>query len=399
MGKRKICIFTGTRAEYGLLEPLIDELRTDKTLKLQLIISGMHLSPEFGLTYKEINLDRISEVEKVEILLSSDTPIGVSKAMGLGMISYAEALDRLKPNLLIGLGDRFELFALASAASVQKIPIAHIHGGEVTFGAYDDAFRHSITKMSHLHFVSTEIYRKRIIQLGEDPKTVFNVGALGLDNIRKMKLLSKMELENSLSITLDKPYFVITFHPVTLDNQTSQSQFRELLRALDEFKSYKIIFTKSNADNGGRVINKLIDDYVAKNSDRSSAYFSLGQLRYLSVLKYAEMMIGNSSSGIIEMPFFRKPTVNIGDRQKGRIFPRSVIQCEPSKESIIEAVTKGLGKKFKGGIKKENNIYGDGKAAERIKEVLVSVDLTELTKKKFYDLKIIGQSYSQQGTL
>ena len=390
--KRKICIFTGTRAEYGLLKPLIDELRTDNSVELQIVISGMHLSPEFGLTYREINLDGFSKVEKVEILLSSDTPVGISKAMGLGMISYAEALDRLKPDLLVGLGDRFELFSAVSAALVSRIPVAHIHGGEVTLGAYDDAFRHSITKMSHLHFASTEIYRKRIIQLGENPKTVFNVGALGLDNIKKMKLLSKKELENSLNFFLDKPYFVVTFHPVTLEKNTSEKQFKELLKALDEFKSYKFIFTKANADNDGRIINNLIDEYVAKNKDRAASFYSLGQLRYLSALKYAEMMIGNSSSGIVEMPFFKKPTINIGDRQNGRIFPKSVIQCKPNQKSIIGAVERGLDDKFRKSINQTKSIYGNGTASKKIKKVITTTELTKLIKKEFHDIKRFNQS-------
>lgn len=386
MKKRKICIFTGTRAEYGLLKPLIDELKVESSVALQLIISGMHLSPEFGLTYKEISLEEFSKVEKVEILLSSDTTIGVSKAMGLGMISYAEALDRLKPDLLVGLGDRFELFALASTALIQNIPIAHIHGGEVTTGAYDDAFRHSITKMSHLHFASTEPYKNRIIQLGENPKSVFNVGALGLDNIKNLKLLSKSELEKSLAFKLDKPFFVVTFHPVTLENNSAEKQVKELLVALDKFQKHKIIFTKPNSDNNSRIIIKLIDEYVSKNKDRVKAFDSLGQLKYLSTLKFAEMMIGNSSSGIIEMPYFKKPTINIGDRQKGRIFPKSVIQCEPKSKSIVEAVNRGLDKRFKEGIKNEINIYGDGRTAKRIKKILMTISLTKLIKKNFYDL-------------
>lgn len=386
MKKRKICIFTGSRAEYGLLKPLIDELKVESSIKLQLIISGMHLSPEFGLTYKEIDFDGFSAIEKVEILLSSDTPIGISKAMGLGMISFSEVLERLKPDLLVGLGDRFELFTLASAALIQNIPIAHIHGGEVTVGAYDDAFRHSITKMSHLHFASTEIYKNRIIQLGENPKNVFNVGAIALDNLKKIKLLSKNELEKSLSFKLDKPFFIVTFHPVTLEHNSAEKQIIELLDALEKFKSYKIIFTKPNADNNSRIIIKLIDDYVNNNEGRAKAFESLGQLRYLSSLKYAEMMIGNSSSGVIEMPFFKKPTINIGNRQKGRIFTKSVIQCDPKSNSIIEAINKGLDKRFKEYINKEVNIYGDGRAAQRIKKIIMSTDLTKLIKKEFYDI-------------
>jgi UDP-hydrolysing UDP-N-acetyl-D-glucosamine 2-epimerase len=384
--KRKICIFTGTRAEYGLLKPLIDELKIEKSIELQLIISGMHLSPEFGLTYKEIDLVGFSAIEKVEILLSSDTAIGVSKAMGLGMISYSEALDRLKPDLLVGLGDRFELFALASAALVQNIPIAHIHGGEVTSGAFDDAFRHSITKMASIHFASTEIYKKRIIQLGENPKTVFNVGALGLDNIKKIKLLSKSDLEKSLSFNLDKPFFIVTFHPVTLENKSAEKQTTELLNALEKFKDYKIIITKPNSDNDGRVIIKLIDEFENKHKDRVKSFCSLGQLRYLSALKYAEMMIGNSSSGIIEMPFFKKPTINIGDRQKGRIFPNSVLQCEPDEKSITNAIKKAYENKSKKDLSPSVNIFGNGNTAKQIKKILLKMDYSNIIKKEFYDL-------------
>ncbi len=387
MKKRKICIFTGTRAEYGLLKPLIDELKIEKSIELQLIISGMHLSPEFGLTYREIELDGFSAIEKVEILLSSDSAIGVSKAMGLGMISYSEALDRLKPDLLVGLGDRFELFALASAALVQNIPIAHIHGGEVTAGAYDDAFRHSITKMANIHFASTEIYKKRIIQLGENPKTVFNVGALGIDNIKKIKLLSKSELEKSLSFNLDKPFFIVTFHPVTLENKSAEKQTTELLNALEKFSDYKIIITKPNSDNEGRVIIKLIDEFVNKNKDRVKSFNSLGQLRYLSTLKYAEMMIGNSSSGIIEMPFFKKPTINIGDRQKGRIFPNSVIQCEPNEKSITNAIKKAIENKSKNYLSPSANIFGNGNTAKRIKRKLLNIEYYNIINNEFYNLK------------
>ena len=386
--KRKICIFTGTRAEYGLLKPLIDELKLEKTIELQLIITGMHLSPEFGMTVNEISLEGFGKVEKVEILLSSDTAVGVSKAMGLGMISFAEALERLKPDLLIGLGDRFELFAVVSAALINRIPVAHIHGGELTYGAYDDSFRHAITKMSHLHFTATEEYRRRVIQLGENPKTVFNVGALGLDNIRKMKLLSLKELEKSILFKLDKPFFVVTFHPVTLEKNSSEHLMKELLAALDEFIDYKIIFTKPNADNDGRIIIKLIDDYVKKNLNRAIAFESLGQLRYLSALKYAELMIGNSSSGIIEMPFFKKSTINIGDRQKGRIFSNSVIQCGAKKNEIVEAVKKGLDQEFRKSFRNEINIYGRGNTARKIKSILLRTDFSNLLKKEFYDLEI-----------
>ena len=381
MKKRKICIFTGTRAEYGLLKPLIDKLKQEPKIELQLLITGMHLSPEFGLTDQSIDIQGIKRVEKVEILLSSDTPIGISKAMGLGMISFSEAFSRLKPDLLVGLGDRFELFSAVSAALVANIPVAHIHGGELTYGAYDDAFRHSITKMAHLHFTSSEEYRQRVIQLGENPQTVYNVGSLGLENIKNMKLLTFRQLEESISFKLDKPFFVVTFHPVTLEKNTAEKQMKELINALGEFKTYKIIFTKPNADNEGRTIIKLMDDYVNNNPDQAIAFDSMGQLKYLSALKYCTMMIGNSSSGIIEMPFFNKPTINIGDRQKGRIMARAIIQCEPNRTSIKNAINMGLNISSKSNIIKSKN-----DASKKIKKILVSTRLSTLIKKEFYDL-------------
>ena len=386
MKKRKVCIFTGTRAEYGLLKPLIDELKGEPGIELQMIITGMHLSSEFGLTYRAIDTEGFNKVEKIEILLSSDTSIGISKAIGLGIISFAEAFERLKPDLLIGLGDRFELFAAASAALVNRIPIAHIHGGELTAGAYDDAFRHSITKMSHLHFPSTEKYKRRIIQLGEEPKNIKNVGALGIDNIKNLKLLSKKELEKTLSFDLDKPFFVVTFHPVTLEKNSAKHQMKQLLKALDNFPDFKIIFTKPNADNEGRSIINLINDYVKSNQNKTIVFDSLGQLRYLSMLKYTELMIGNSSSGIIEMPYFKKPTINIGDRQKGRIFPASVIQCEPESRSITNAIKEGLSSTFKGRCLRLENVYGNGNAAKQIKKIILQYNYSGLLKKKFYDL-------------
>ncbi len=387
MKKRKICILTGTRAEYGLLKPLIDELKTEKAFQLQLLVTGMHLSPEFGMTINEIEINGIVQFEKIEILLSSDSSIGVAKAMGLGMISFSETLERLKPDLLIGLGDRFELFSAVASALVLRIPVAHIHGGELTFGAYDNAFRHSITKMAHLHFTSTEEYRNRIIQLGENPKNVFNVGALGIDNIMKMKLLSKRELEKAISFKLDKPYFVVTYHPVTLENHSAGQQMNQLLNALNAFTDYNIIFTKPNADHEGRLIIKLIEDYVKKNARRAILFDSLGQLLYLSALKHSEMMIGNSSSGIIEMPIFKKPTVNIGDRQRGRIFSESIIQCEPKTDKIIKSIKIGIGDKFKSICRNNTNYYGNGNAAKKIKNKLLQINFDKLLKKEFYDLK------------
>lgn len=388
MRKRKICIFTGTRAEYGLLKPLINELKLEKSVELQLIISGMHLSPEFGLTYKEIDVEGFSKVEKVEILLSSDTAVGVSKAMGLGMISYAEALDRLKPDLLIGLGDRFELFALASAATIMRIPIAHLHGGEATEGLIDEPIRHSVTKMSHLHFAATENFRRRIIQLGEDPKRVFNVGAIGIDNIKIMKLLDKHELERALEFEFNNKTILVTFHPVTLEVATAKEQFHNLLLALDTDKEIKVIFTKPNSDTDGRIIIDMIDQYVKENKNKSKSFISLGQLKYLSTLQFVKGVVGNSSSGLVEVPSFKIGTINIGDRQRGRIKAESVIDCLPNKDDIVNSLQKLFSEKFQRNLEKVENPYElkDGLTSKKIKQVIMSTDLTDIIKKNFFNL-------------
>lgn len=330
MKKRKICIITGSRAEYGLLRPLIEEIKNDADIQLKLIVTGMHLSPEFGLTYQEIEKDKIIINEKIEILLSSDTPIGISKSMGLAMMGFAEAYERLKPDIIVVLGDRFEIFSAVASALVSRIPVAHISGGEITEGVFDDSFRHSITKMSHLHFTSTEEYRKRVIQLGEEPKRIFKVGEIGLDNIRRLKLLSKIELEKRLDFKFNKHNLLVTFHPVTLEYKTSGTQFKNLLNEIDKLKDTNIIFTKSNADTYGRIINQMIDNYVKENSDKSKAFTSMGQLLYLSTMKYVDGIVGNSSSAIIESPSFKIGAINIGDRQKGRIKAKNVIDCEPT---------------------------------------------------------------------
>ena len=383
---KKICIVTGTRAEYGLLKPLIDRVILEEGFKLQLIVTGMHLSPEFGMTYDSIVKDGYVNIEKVEILLSSDTAVGISKSMGLAMISFAEIFDRLKPDIIVILGDRYEMLAVATSAMIGKIPIAHIHGGETTEGAIDEAIRHSITKMSFLHFTSTQIYRKRVIQLGENPKNVYNVGAIGIENIKNLKLLSKKEIEEKLNLKFDKKIFLVTFHPVTLDNISSENQFKNLLLALDKIKDAKIIFTKANSDTDGRIINKMIDEYVEKHKENTIAFISMGQLNYLSAMKYASLVIGNSSSGIIEAPSFRVPTINIGDRQKGRIQSETTINCICRCDEIVKAITYGLSKEFKVKIKDSINPYGDGivssKIIEVIKRRIENIDI----KKRFYDL-------------
>lgn len=368
--KHKICVFTGTRAEYGLLKPLMEEIKNQPEFILQLVVSGMHLSPEFGLTYKEIEKDGFYIDERIEILLSSDTSIGVSKAIGLGLISFSESLERLKPDIAIVLGDRFEALAFAIACYVGKIPIAHLYGGEATEGSIDEGIRHAITKFSYLHFTSTEEYRKRVIQMGEEPDRVFNVGALGIDNIRRMKLISKEEVEERLGIKFNKYNFLITFHPETLSEEKTLEHFSMLLEVLEEYKDATLIFTKSNADQKGRSINKMIDSFVSRNQKNSVAFTSMGQLLYLSTMKYVDAVIGNSSSGIIEAPSLKVATINIGDRQKGRIKAESVIDCGYTKEEIRKSIEKVLSKEFKEKLSNVVNPYGDGFASERIVKIL-----------------------------
>ncbi len=383
----KICIVTGTRAEYGLLYWTIKRLLSDKYFEVQLCVTGMHLSPEFGLTYKQIEKDGIKINKKVEMLLSSDSASGVSKSIGLGIISFADVFSDLKPDMVLLLGDRYEIFAAATAAMIAKIPIAHCHGGEATEGLIDEPIRHSVTKMSHLHFTSTEEYRKRVIQLGEQPNTVFNIGALGIENINKLNLLSKSDFEKSIGLKLLKKTFLITFHPVTLENSTAENQFINLLSAIKNYSNTTYIFTMPNADNDGRIIINLIKNFVTNNQSTSIAFTSLGQLRYLSAIKHVDLVIGNSSSGLIEVPSFKKPTVNIGDRQKGRVYGLSVINCGPSKKEIIESINLGLSKSFRKKLEKSSNPYGNKNSSIEIVKILKKVVVNEnLVKKRFYNL-------------
>jgi GDP/UDP-N,N'-diacetylbacillosamine 2-epimerase (hydrolysing) len=384
-GGQKICVITGTRAEYGLLSPLMKVIKDDADFQLQIIATGMHLSPEFGLTYKVIENEGFTIDEKVEMLLSSDSEVGITKSTGLGMIGFADAFARLKPDLVVLLGDRFEAFAAATAAFLAKIPIVHLHGGETTEGATDEALRHAITKMSYWHFTSTEAYRKRVIQLGESPERVFKVGAIGLDNIKKIELADKKWLIDDLKFDIDSPFLLITYHPVTLENNSTEEQFTELLNALDEFKNLKFIFTKPNADANGRVIIKLIDEYVNKNAEKAIAFTSLGQKRYLSLMQFAAAVVGNSSSGIIEAPSFNIPTVNIGDRQKGRVAAESVIQTQNNSNSIKNGINKAISIDFQAFCKTIQNVYGDGNTTERIIEILKQNSKIDL-KKPFYDV-------------
>jgi len=383
--KRKICVVTGTRAEYGLLYWLMKEIEADDTLELKLIVTGMHLSPEFGLTYKEIEKEFKID-KKIEMLLSSDTSIGISKSMGLAQISFAEAYEELKPDVIVLLGDRYEIFAAASAAMISRFPIAHLHGGETTEGAFDEAIRHSITKMSYLHFTATEEYRKRVIQLGEVPQRVFNVGGLGIENITRLKLLSKEEFEDTIGFKLAEKNILVTYHPVTLEHSSAQEQFQNLLDAIDTLQDTHIIFTKANSDTDGRVINRMIDEYVSENSAKSIAFTSMGQLRYLSALQYVDAVVGNSSSGIAEAPSFKIGTIDIGDRQKGRIKADSIISCEPIKSDILNAFEKLYSKVFQESLKKVQNPYGDGMASKKVLGIIRTISLSGVLKKKFYDI-------------
>ncbi len=387
---RKICVITGTRAEYGLLYWLMKEIDADKDLNLQIVVTGMHLSPEFGNTYQQIEKDGFIINTKVDISLVSDSEVGISKSMGIGMMGFADAFHELSPDLIVVLGDRFEIFSAVSAAMIAKIPVAHLHGGETTEGAFDESIRHSITKMSHLHFVATKEYRNRVIQLGEQPDRVFNVGGLGIDNINKLKLLTKSDFEKAIDFELGEKNLLVTFHPVTLENSTSETQFQELLDSISELKNTKIIFTKANSDTDGRIINSMIDTYVARH-DNTIAFVSMGQLNYLSALQFMDAVVGNSSSGLLEAPSFKIATIDIGDRQKGRIKADSVISCLPSKDSIGKAFNELYSKQFQSTVGKVENPYGKDGASKEIVRIIKDISLDGIVKKSFYDFKGFSQ--------
>lgn len=384
---RKICVITGTRAEYGLLRWIMQGIKDDPELTLQIIATGMHLSPEFGLTYRAIEQDGFVIERKVEMMLSSDTPVGIAKSMGLGLIGFADALNDLRPDLLVVLGDRFEIFSAVSAALVARIPVAHLHGGETTEGAFDEAFRHSITKMAHLHFVAAEVYRQRVIQLGEQPERVFLVGGLGIDNIKRLQLLDRTSLEETLDFKFGAKNLLVTFHPVTLETATASCQMAELLSALADLPDTRIIFTLPNADTDGRVLIEMVEQFVAEHSN-ARAYASLGQLRYLSCIAQVDGVVGNSSSGLLEAPSFKKGSIDIGDRQKGRLRAGSVIGCEPTRESIAAALAQLYSAEFQESLHDVVNPYGDGGASEKVVEKLKRYDLSGIVKKTFNDLSI-----------
>jgi len=385
--KGKICVITGTRAEYGLLRWVMEGIKDNPNFILQIIATGMHLSPKFGETYKEIESDGFTINRKIDLFLVSDTPVGLAKSTSIGLMGFGEAFDTLSPDLVLVLGDRFEILSAVIAAMFAKIPIAHLHGGELTEGLIDEAVRHSITKCSHLHFVGNEEYRKRVIQLGENPKTVFNVGGLGVDAIRNINLLSKSELENSLGIKFKNKNLLITFHPVTLEKNTSLSQMSELLDALSDLEDTCLIFTMPNADTDGRIIFDLIDSFVSKNVN-AHVFTSLGQLRYFSCIAQVDAVVGNSSSGLTEVPSFKKATVNIGNRQKGRIQSDSIINCNPICTDIRDAIKRSYTYQFRNLLLSAENPYGDGGAANRIINILGLVDIDTLINKQFYDLDL-----------
>ncbi|MCS3555836.1 MULTISPECIES: UDP-N-acetylglucosamine 2-epimerase [unclassified Sphingobacterium] len=383
---KKICIVTGTRAEYGLLKPLMHKLQENDQFELQIVATGAHLSPEFGLTYQFIESDGFKINDKVEMLLSSDTPTGIVKSMGLAQIGFADIFNRLLPNAIIILGDRYEMLSVASAATIFTIPIIHLHGGEITEGAYDDAIRHAISKLSSIHFTSTEEYRQRLIQMGELPNQVYNVGAIGLDNIVDLPLMSREELENSLGIGFKKYNYQITFHPETLSDISSEEQFNILLKAIRQQKDSYFIFTKANADTNGRIINQMIDQFVAENNTISSAYSSLGSLRFLSAVKICDAIVGNSSSGIIEAPSLGTATINIGDRQRGRTQATSVVNCKVDLEEILEAFQKISDSAFKKSLKNIHNPYGQGGTSDKVLQALSQLDFQDLKIKKFHNI-------------
>ncbi len=382
---RKICVVTSSRADYGLLRWVMQGIKDDPKLNLQVIATGMHLSPTFGLTYRVIEEDEFRIDAKVEILGSSDSPVAIAESMALALAGTAKAFSELKPDLVVVLGDRFEIFAATAAALVSKIPVAHLHGGETTVGAFDEAFRHSITKMSHLHFVATDEYRSRVIQLGENPKNVYLVGGLGIDSIKNLPLLSREELEGQLGIEFGAKSLLITFHPVTLDVESPENQMKELLAALTQLKDTTLIFTMPNADTGGHVLIKMIEEFVSQN-ENAKVFTSLGQLKYLSCISYVDGVVGNSSSGITEVPTFKKGTINVGDRQLGRTQAASVINCEPTEKDIESAIKTLYSLEFKSNLAAINSPYGEGGASARVVKALKEASLEGIIKKTFHDL-------------
>ncbi len=384
---RKICFFTGSRAEYGIMSRLMRMVADSLDCELQIVATNMHLSPDFGLTYKEIEADGFRIDKKVEMLLSSDTCNGTVKSMGLANIGFADALEELRPDLVVILGDRYEMLCAAQACLIYRIPVAHLYGGAITEGAYDDAIRHAITKLSHLHFTSTEEYRRRVIQMGEQPERVFNVGSLGVYNIKNETIMSLQELESSLGVSLGERFLLVTYHPVTMEIDKASVQCDDLLKALSEINNdFKLLFTLPNSDTGGRIIISKVNDYVKRNTDKAFVIKSLGKKRYYSALKYASAVVGNSSSGLVEAPSFHVPTLNIGIRQQGRTRGQSVCDVSSDYKSIKDGLKKVLSPDFIETTKKSINPYEKDGTLEAIYRIISTSSLTNITKKKFHDL-------------
>ncbi len=385
-GRRKICLVTGSRPDYGLLRELMDELLSLDTVQLQLLVTGSHLSQAHGLTIDAIRNDGYVVDWTVDMLFASDTPVAITKSLGMGLIGFADAFKVLEPDLVVVLGDRYEIWAAASACLIQRLPLVHIHGGEVTAGAFDEAIRHSITKIAHYHFTSTERYRQRVIQLGENPDRVFNVGSLGIDTIKRLELLPREALEKELDFQFGQRNLLVTFHPVTLDEQSGVEQFSELLRGLDAFPETHVIFTEANADSMGNQLNRMIADYRRAHPKRTVSFKYMGQLRYLSAMRIVDAVVGNSSSGVIEAPVLGTPTINVGERQSGRIKADSVIDCQPQCEAIVDALnTVFLGNRPLT-ADSESLPFGNGGAAAKMGRLLSELPLENILMKQFHDL-------------
>ncbi|MFN7910620.1 MAG: UDP-N-acetylglucosamine 2-epimerase [Bacteroidota bacterium] len=380
----KLFVITSSRADYGLLRPLLLRIKGDNFFDLKIIATGSHLSKDFGYTYKEITNDKFHIFKKIDIVQSHDRPVDIANSSAIAIKSFGQLYAKHKPDAIFVLGDRYEVFCSVFAALFFKIPVIHYSGGEKTIGAYDDSIRHSITKMSHLHFVSCLDYRKRVIQLGENPKHVFNVGSLGIDNIKNLKLFSKSELEQSLNLKLSKPTFLVSYYPETLSKLTAKQQFQQVLEALSFFENHQIIFTKSNADNDGRIISKMIDQFVQINLN-AFAFESLGVVRYLSAIKHVELVIGNSSSGYTEVPSFNVPTINIGNRQKGRVKAQSIIDVEIDAFKIKAGIITALKKEFRNKLKNHKSPFGYGDSSLQIIKRIKRFNFDDVIQKEFND--------------
>jgi UDP-hydrolysing UDP-N-acetyl-D-glucosamine 2-epimerase len=384
--QRRICVVTGSRAEYGILRPLIGALADDPEITLQLVATGAHLVPEFGFTHRAIEADGFRIDRKVEMLLASDTPVGMAKSVGLGVLGFADALDALAPDAVVILGDRFEMLAVAQAAFLIGIAVAHISGGEVTAGAIDDGIRHAITKLARYHFVAAEPYRRRVIQLGEEPSTVFNVGDPGLDNIALLPLLDRATLAREVGLDPRRPYFLVTYHPVTVGGEDQARGMEALIAALDARSDHDVLITMPNADAGGRRLAAMATEFAVRRPGRVIAATSLGQLHYLSAMKHCAAVVGNSSSGIVEAPALKRPTVNIGPRQDGRLKAGSIIDCATDASAIGTALQRATSREFQGGIAGVVSLYGACDASTRIHALLKQLDLTRHGAKRFHDV-------------